>query len=181
MTVPANLLTNQQDQAVCVFEHEPLVPFYKRDRMLKAKYLQWIIDNVNADSQVKVQEREHPKTNQMENTYSLNHLVRIAGQYPDLHAAKCAMGKLNSTSLSERAMMNSSSLPRSDPDKSDHLETLLDSITVVWNKQRWITIADFFKYVFPRLRPSQHGYLPCIYRTHIQMNGELVRRKIPKY
>lgn len=111
----------------------------------------------------------------METIYPLNHLIRIAGQYENIGAAKCALAHLKTSSMPESSMPSESPFS-SDSGQVQVFETLLDSITVTWNKQRWITIADFFKYVFPRLRPSQQGYLPCIYRTHLHANGELVTK-----
>ncbi len=165
----------EQDHDVCVFENIPLLPFYKRDRMEKAKYLQWLIDNVNVDPQLKskAREQEHPQTGQMNTMYPLNHLVRIAGQYPNMGAAKAAFHNIVGSDYDQPTMPSESHFS-SDSGQVQLSETLLDSMTVTWNKQRWITIADFFKYVFPRLRPSQQGYLPCLYRSHLNANGELV-------
>lgn len=174
MTVLASIPT-EQDHEVFVFSNAPLVPFFKRDQMEKAKYLQWLIDNVNADPQIRenVIEREHPQTGQLEMMYPLSHLIRIAGQYPDINAAKCAMGKLKTWCVPQGHTQGHTS---SDPDQVQNFETLLASITIISNNnQRWIMIPDFFKYIFPRLRPNQQGFLPCIYRSHLNLNGELVK------
>ncbi len=170
MTILAPITSTEQDHEVCVFENPPLIPFYKRDQMEKAKYLQWLIANVDEDVNVRECQREHPQTGQIETMYPLNHLVRIGAQYESLDAARTAINRtINSANAPVRTRSDGSS------DQVQLFGTPLDSITVSDNKgQRWITIADFFKYVFPRLRPSQQGYLPCIYRTHLNANGELV-------
>ncbi len=70
MTVLAQpTISADQQNDVCVFENDPLIPFYKRDRMEKAKYLQWIIASVDANLQAKNHsaiERGHPRTGELE-------------------------------------------------------------------------------------------------------------------
>lgn len=66
-------------------------------------------------------------------------------------------------------------LLKSSGPKGQSFKAKLDSITINWNKQRWITITDFFDHVFLRLRPSQQGYLPCIARDCAFVLGNAVQ------
>lgn len=170
MTILATITPTEQDHDVCVFENEPLIPFYKRNQMEKAKYLEWLIDNVNADPQVNAREQGHPQTGEMVQMYPLNHLVRVAGQYENLHVARTAVNDEIKRGLKNKV--------RHEADSEARLFGIsLDSTTVTDNKgQRWITILDFFEQIFSRLRPNQQArYLPCIARECALVFGNAVQ------
>jgi hypothetical protein len=129
-------------------------------------------------------------------TYNLSNLTMIAAQYDKLKNATNALSKLGSMPNEGDLENPESSNGRLERDTKD------DSFSVVIRKyctpiaqvssycssvhsqsmhlftlprrQQRITLQDFFDHVFDKLRPKQSGFLPCIYRKHIQANGKLV-------
>lgn len=152
--------------------------------MEKAKYLEWIIANVEADPKVKEYLKEHPQTGENVAMYHITHLARIAGQYERLDDAKSALNNLKKQSEDRPPI----SPPTSDfpfsasGDGGSQVQSFgdyLDGVTVVFgNQQRLIPMDVFFREVFPRLRPGQEGYLPSLYRNHIQTSGLLGKEVI---
>lgn len=150
--------------------------------MEKAKYLEWIIANVEADPRVKQHFKVDRRTGQDVPMYPLTHLGRIAGQYENVSDAKNALLYMKSQSPASSSISPAiSDFPFSATGGGNsQVQTFgdyLDGVTVVFgNQQRLIPMDVFFREVFPRLRPAQEGYLPSLYRNHIRTSGLLGKR-----
>jgi len=156
------------------YPDNPLTPFPKRNQMQRAKYLEWITINVNAQVEAGLMSKRPIKDSDTV-SYSLSHLVKIAGQYPDLHLAGCAIVKLKTDeSPAGRLSETESDLPESEGVQEISFGELIKRHSGKWKRQYWMTLGMFFVHIFPRVRPGQKGFLPSIYRQHIQANGELV-------
>lgn len=169
-------------------EENPLTPFYKRDQMERAKYLEWILINVRHQVEAGIMDERRRDSGTA--NYNLSHLVKIAGQFPTLKLASdtiSRMSKDENGSGNPESQKNGSGNPESNfPEMeggefTSALRTPLPFSEVVehtqaefWKRQHRFEIGPFFDNIFPRLRPGQKGFLPCIYRDHIQANGELV-------
>jgi len=154
------------------------------------------MSRVKADPKIVAFPKKNPKTQNMETMYALSHLVRVAGHFPSLDDAKCAIDRLvNSrpeaidltevhlSPSSHQYLFGKTSLPASETKSSSALSSnelqfreLLTPITLSWGtEEHLITIAHFFQHVFPRLRPTEPKSLPGLYRKYPESKGELVR------
>jgi hypothetical protein len=141
--------------------------------MEKAKYLEWISLNIRKQVDLKLMDERIGDNG--EPNYNLSHLVKIAGQYPDINAASCAVtGLKNPESGGSTLSANSGNLHQVP------FSELLREITTDWKRQHHIEIGPFFNYVFPRLRtdkPTKFNptlYLPHIWRQKAEMNNRLM-------
>lgn len=171
MTIVATNNSTDANPIACIFPstQQPVIPFHEHHLMEEAKYLEWIIANANA--QLTGQQFVHPKSQEMQAMYLLNHLVRIAAQFETLAAARAFVN--NEIGRAKKFVRSTGETANSG--QVQLFDELVDSFTVSDNQQRWITIGDFFEHIFPRLRPTQSGYLPSLYRQHCYTHGKLVK------
>lgn len=120
------------------------------------------LEVTDATAALFTKEQQHHQTGQMETMYPLNHLVHIAAHYFDLNAAKCALSNLKNSSVTEPPMASESHFS-SDSGQVQLFETLLDSITVTWNKS-----LDYDRRLFQVCVPSSSSKSAMIWAMFVQ-------------